>query len=608
MPDVFRLALYAAIFALISCQPSALKEAPRAVEPISAPLNSAIQAQPREEEADWMPIAQWYHKHADQVAKARLGEAELVFLGDSITASWHRGKPQEAVLQRYFGAYRTANFAIGGDQTQHLLWRLQNGLAGELDPKVVVIMIGVNNFGHSNHNPEQVYQGVSAVVDQAHQNYPNATLIVNGILPFDQHADSPNRVKVTQTNQLIEQLDNREYVSVVNFGDLFLDPNAEIPATLMADYLHPTPDGLELYAQHLAPLVKAHIDQYNQINPYIPAGDEQIHIMGRSATGTNHERIIGYPGVTIAMTVNAKTLTMLSASSGETYFDLIIDGQFVRTIQIPELKRAVTLFEHPEAQTHSVKLINRSETWHGISTLHGFQLLGGELLQSEPLAQRKLLVIGDSIACGEAIDRVETPGEVCQKDMRWWNATASFGMLLGKSLNAQTHLVCYGGRGVLRSWNGRTDELNAEDFYHLAVAENTKQYPWKQSQYQADLVLLSIGSNDFSETAGPFPKASTYIKAYSQLVATLLQDHPTAKLVLTEGALLDDSNPERMAKSTLQNYLYQVQKLSKSDRVYVVPSRKYQGDACDAHPTKQEHANMAEDFEQPLRNIMGWSD
>ncbi len=84
------------------------------------------------------------HESFNAISKA--GEAPLVFLGDSITAGWNgRGK---AVWDEFWVALHAVNFGIGGDRTEHILWRLQHGNYDGLHPKLTVLMIGTNNTGH----------------------------------------------------------------------------------------------------------------------------------------------------------------------------------------------------------------------------------------------------------------------------------------------------------------------------------------------------------------------------------------------------------------------------------------------------------------------------
>ncbi|MCB1093710.1 MAG: GDSL family lipase, partial [Verrucomicrobiae bacterium] len=97
------------------------------------------------------------HESFNEISK--LGEAELVFLGDSITAGWS-GKGQE-VWKKYWEPLKAANFGIGGDRTEHILWRLQHGNYDGLKPKLTVLMIGTNNTGHqfffNNKDNTEIY-------------------------------------------------------------------------------------------------------------------------------------------------------------------------------------------------------------------------------------------------------------------------------------------------------------------------------------------------------------------------------------------------------------------------------------------------------------------
>src|SRR4051794_22498159 len=80
----------------------------------------------------------WMALHQKFLDRAKQGHVDLLFLGDSITQGWNDNE----VWKRYYGPRHAANFGIGGDQTQHVLWRIQNGELEGIRPKVVVLMIG----------------------------------------------------------------------------------------------------------------------------------------------------------------------------------------------------------------------------------------------------------------------------------------------------------------------------------------------------------------------------------------------------------------------------------------------------------------------------------
>ena len=100
--------------------------------------NTATEPVPRTD--DW-----WQKRQAGfntNVAAAG-NKAAVLFIGDSITQGWEgEGKN---VWSRYYSPRQAINLGIGGDRTQHVLWRLDNGNLKGLKPKAAVVMIGTNN-------------------------------------------------------------------------------------------------------------------------------------------------------------------------------------------------------------------------------------------------------------------------------------------------------------------------------------------------------------------------------------------------------------------------------------------------------------------------------
>ncbi|HET9268410.1 MAG TPA: hypothetical protein VFO31_09605, partial [Vicinamibacterales bacterium] len=82
-------------------------------------------------------------RHEGFVATAKQGNIDLLLHGDSIT-DWWLQEANKPMFDKYFGTYRTANFAIAGDTTQGVLWGLKNGEGQGFQPKAVMLMIGTN--------------------------------------------------------------------------------------------------------------------------------------------------------------------------------------------------------------------------------------------------------------------------------------------------------------------------------------------------------------------------------------------------------------------------------------------------------------------------------
>lgn len=327
----------------------------------------------------------------------------------------------------------------------------------------------------------------------------------------------------------------------------------------------------------------------------ITASDSLITRMGRTHINDDQSQTFGFPGVSFFVEADGTRLTaLMHSTSGNAWIDVIVDGEQPRIINIPNQPTEIELFKFSEAGKHSVEIVLRSENWHGPVTLQEFTLTGSGFYPAATLPKRKMLVLGDSVTCGEAIDRVA--GE--QKISRWWNARESYGMLTAKALNAQVHLVCWGGRGLVRSWNGKTDDANLSDFYEFAVGDSDPTMKWNHQNYQPDLIVSAIGTNDFSLG---IPERENYVTAYVTFINKLLINHPNAQIAITEGAILNNEK-----KAALIDYIREAISRVNSTRVHQVTSTNYPGDAQDAHPTKAQHAFMAKDLTPQLKAVMSW--
>jgi len=203
---------------------------------------------PRVKEFPWMSIDTWNKMYADDIKVADEGGVDLLFVGDSITAGWN-----QEIFHKNFAQYHPANFGIGGDHTGNVLWRLKNGHAEKLKPKVVVLLIGVNNFGHLNETPKQVADGIKACVSYLRKIYPNAKILVNGVFPFEEQASSPKRAMVKETNAIAAKLNDNKHIFVKDYGSIFLQPDGNISKEVMGDFLHPTAKGYQIWVDAMLP-------------------------------------------------------------------------------------------------------------------------------------------------------------------------------------------------------------------------------------------------------------------------------------------------------------------------------------------------------------------
>ncbi len=178
------------------------------------------------------------------------GQAQVIFIGDSITERWEgNGKD---VWARYYAPRHALNLGIGSDRTQHVLWRLDHGQIEGLKPKVAVVLIGVNNIPDERNTPRMILEGVTAVVRKLREKLPETKVLLLGIFPFREDFDR-QRATAAQVNQALHQLDDGYWVQFLDFGYQFVQPDGRISKDMMPDFVHLTPAGYRLWAEAMEP-------------------------------------------------------------------------------------------------------------------------------------------------------------------------------------------------------------------------------------------------------------------------------------------------------------------------------------------------------------------
>ena len=184
-------------------------------------------------------------RHVGFAETARKGDIDLLLEGDSITDWWVQGDANKGMFEKYFGNYKTANFAIAGDTTQGVLWGLKNGEGQGFQPKAIMLMIGTNNTTASS-GPE-IAEGVGAVVLELRKDFPDAKILLLAIFPRSTPVD-PVREKIAEVNRIISKLDDQRHVFYMDIGAKFLDETGRfLPDTFRADNLHPQAKGYDIW-------------------------------------------------------------------------------------------------------------------------------------------------------------------------------------------------------------------------------------------------------------------------------------------------------------------------------------------------------------------------
>ena len=186
-------------------------------------------------------------RHEGFVETAKAGDIDLLLHGDSITDWWVQNDDNKKMFEKYFGAIKTANFAIAGDTTQGVLWGLHNGEGQGFRPKAAMLMIGTNNTGANT--AAEIAEGIGAVVLEMRRDFPDAKILLLAIFPRSVPGD-PVREKIVDVNRIIAKLDDQKHVFFLDIGAKFLDDKGVfLSDSFRADNLHPQAKGYEIWGE-----------------------------------------------------------------------------------------------------------------------------------------------------------------------------------------------------------------------------------------------------------------------------------------------------------------------------------------------------------------------
>jgi lysophospholipase L1-like esterase len=337
---------------------------------------------------------------------------------------------------------------------------------------------------------------------------------------------------------------------------------------------------------------------------FVKASSPKIVVEGRYITSATGGVCLGFPGVALHCHYYGNTLTMrVRADSDEEFFDVVVDQGKPARLRTEAGEHDYVIFRAPEPSDHTIEISRRTESWQGICEVLGFEPgTGGKFLMPPPLPERKLLFIGDSITCGAMADYDPNDSVHTQHNTQWCNADATFCKALARHFRAQCHLVSYGGRGLIRDWQGSGSVRNAPQFYELALPDDSSSL-WDHSRYVPDAVVICLGGNDFNQGV---PDEVVFVNAYVQFIEKIERDAPYAWIFLADCPMLKDEPGKVPKRSVFRAYLQQVIAKVNNSHVILAPVSFYRGNPVDGHPTRADHEAMAAELSPVLSKALGW--
>lgn len=247
------------------------------------------------------------------------------------------------------------------------------------------------------------------------------------------------------------------------------------------------------------------------------ADAEQVRWVGRVDVTPQGEVRFDWSGTYADVVLVGSKLTMVASDSGLNYFNVMVDGSQHAIVKTEGKEpQRVVLFEG-EGGTHHIRLQRRTEGFNGLTTVCSFEAEGELVAEADQPRKRHIEFIGDSLTAGYGTDSASGSEPYTPETQ---NCNLAYGCYIARYFDADYNLVAHSGQGVVRNYG---DEKTTSDYTMLQrygllfdEADSSRKYDFSHSTYTPDLVVIFLGTNDFSTQ--PWPSYEQYSAGYENLI------------------------------------------------------------------------------------------
>jgi lysophospholipase L1-like esterase len=173
---------------------------------------------------------------------------DLVFIGDSLIQYWSSDKTWKAFEENY----KIINLGFGGDQTMHVIWRLENGeFPADITARYAVVLIGTNNSIMSGHTAEPIAAGIAKIIGIINEKNPATKVLLVSLLPRGPTWGNGSAAN-DEVNEIIKSFDGHLNVRYLDMAPLFKNADGSQNTKLFQDdKLHLGSSGYKVLDEHI---------------------------------------------------------------------------------------------------------------------------------------------------------------------------------------------------------------------------------------------------------------------------------------------------------------------------------------------------------------------
>ncbi len=335
---------------------------------------------------------------------------------------------------------------------------------------------------------------------------------------------------------------------------------------------------------------------------FVPSSNKAFRYVGRFDFSNPAEVRFDWSGVYIQFNMRGTECAVRMSDTGHNYYNVFIDDQPSKTIDVKS-DTTIIIGSGLGTQIHRVQIYKRTEGNQGTGSFKGILISeNGEMLPWKDIPTRKIEFIGNSITCGYGTEGLSG-------SEHWKPSTEnnyqSYAPIMSRAFKADYHIVAHSGMGVVRNYgykekvspNAMPDRINR-------VYDERELPVWDFKQWNPDVVVINLGTNDFSTK--PFPDKAVFIAGYEKLINEVRKQYGSIPIFCVAGPMTDEP-----CYSYVKEMVETFRSVYQNKNVYFVGIPTYLMNpekdlGSDTHPNYSGQRKMAAHVLPVISSVLGW--
>ncbi len=298
----------------------------------------------------------------------------------------------------------------------------------------------------------------------------------------------------------------------------------------------------------------------------------------------------------ITLTSNCKTSKARAA--------FYVDGELVKDTMLNSKEETFRIFESDEPKNCIISVVKLSEAAYSNIGVKSINVTSEYGIIPTPARKHKIEFIGDSITCGYGIDAADQYEAFATTNE---NGEKTYAALVGKHFKADYNIISWSGIGVYSSYTESSKPNQSfllPPIYGKTAPNELSNDMWDFTQWQPDLVVINLGTNDNTWTKGIQDRADIFGEAYYKFIEQVRESNPNAYIICSLGV---------MGSKLLPEIKEQVALYSANTGDYKITTFEFDyrdgvndGFGAGFHPSAVTHQKMADKLIPFISELLGW--